>query len=86
MASGRPVVSYDLFEIRQIVRDAGLLAEAGNINDFITNIERLVEDENLRSQLGSRGREIARNEYDWEKRARDVAKVYDAVNQSSEKG
>jgi glycosyltransferase involved in cell wall biosynthesis len=79
MASGKPVVSYDLFEIRQIVRDAGLLAEAGKIDDFIKNIDCLVEDENLRRRLGSRGREIALNEYDWEKRARDVVKIYQTL-------
>lgn len=79
MASGKPIVSYDYEEIRKIVRDAGLLAKPGDIEDFIRKLNCLIEDESLRKKMGRRGRETAVNEYDWKIRAKQTAEVYRKV-------
>lgn len=79
MASGKPVVSYDFPEVRKIVRNAGLLAKPGDIKQLLEHLMMLVEDENLRAQLGSRGREIAEKEYTWERRAKETLSVYEQV-------
>ena len=79
MSAGKPVVSYDYEEVRKIVRDAGLLAEVGNRDDFIDKLAYLVENEAVKKALGNNGRKIAVKEYDWKKRAKDIERIYDDV-------
>lgn len=79
MASGRPIVSYDYEEIRKIVRDGGLLAKPGDLDDFTDKLEQLIYDENLRKEIGRKGREIAVREYNWKLRAKQTVKVYKNV-------
>ncbi|MBN1762685.1 MAG: glycosyltransferase [Methanomicrobia archaeon] len=79
MSSGKPVVSYDYKEVKKIVQDAGLLAEVGNIKDFMEKIEFLVENKGIRLDLGNKGREIAVKGYDWRSRAKEIEKVYNKV-------
>jgi len=81
MASGKSIVSFDFFEVRKIVRDAGLLAKPRDVKQFIEYLLWLIEDHTLRKRLGSKGREIAEKEYTWEKRAEQVTKVYEKVLQ-----
>jgi len=79
MSSGKPVVSYDYKEVRKIVRDAGLLAKPGDLNDFIKKLEYLIEDEDLRREMGKKGRKIAVSEYDWKIRAKQTVEVYKEI-------
>lgn len=83
MASGKPIVSYNFKEVRNIVRDAGLLARPKDITQFTKYLSQLIEDENLRKKLGMRGREIAEKEYSWEKRAKETLEVYQRVLKDS---
>ncbi len=78
-SAGKPVVSYDYPEIRKISGKNGLLAEVGNIEDFIDKLDTLIEDESLRNELGKIGRETAVKEYDWTARARQTENVYRQV-------
>ena len=79
ISSGKPIVSYDYGEIRKIVRGAGLLAEPGNINDFVEKLGYLVECEDERRRMGEIGRSIALKEYDWVNRAEEVMETYRRV-------
>jgi len=79
MSSGKPVVSYDYEEVRKIVRDAGLLAKPGDLDDFIKKLKHLIEDEDLRREMGRKGRDIAVKEYDWKTRAKQTVEVYKLV-------
>lgn len=79
MASDKPIVSYDFEEVRNIVGDAGLLAEPGNLEQFIVYLSQLIADESLRKKLGERGRKIAEREYDWRERARETVRVYEGI-------
>ena len=76
MAAGKPIVSYDYKEIREIIKGSGLLAEAGNLDDFIDKLRSLVECEHMREKMGTRGRIIAENDYNWRERAKCTARVY----------
>jgi glycosyltransferase involved in cell wall biosynthesis len=79
MASGKPVVSYDFEEVRNIVRNAGLLAQPADLGQFVECLSQLVDDENLRKKLGKKGRKIAEEEYSWENRAKQTIDVYKKV-------
>ncbi|MGB8216457.1 MAG: glycosyltransferase family 4 protein [Candidatus Methanoperedens sp.] len=78
-SAGRPVVSYDYPEIRNIAGECGLLAEPGNMNDFIDKLSTLIENSRLRIELGKKGRAIAVREYDWKVRALQTENVYKQV-------
>lgn len=77
MASGRPIVSYDFEEVRNIVDGAGLLAQPGNQEEFIENLCTLIEDEGLRKRLGKKGRKMAVEKHDWSDRSRKIIEIYE---------
>jgi glycosyltransferase involved in cell wall biosynthesis len=79
MASGKAIVSFGYKEVKRIIRDAGLLAEPNNLNEFINKIEMLIEDGKLRRCLGSKARKIAEKEYSWKRRAEQTIDVYNKV-------
>jgi glycosyltransferase involved in cell wall biosynthesis len=68
MASGLPCVAYDCPSgPRAIIEDGknGFLVEDGNVNFFVEKLEQLIEDENLRIQMGKNANESVRK-YDIE--------------------
>lgn len=79
VSTGKPIVSYDYPEIRKIVRNSGLLAEPGNINDFINKLEYFILNEKARYEFGKNGRELAVREYDWKIRAQQTSEIYKEV-------
>lgn len=75
LAAGKPVVSYDFDEVKNIVKNAALLAEPGDVGAFADNISRLVENKALRQKLGANAKKLARS-YDWKVRAKQTVSVY----------
>ncbi len=67
MACGKAVVASDLEIIRDIIRDTncGLLAKAGDVEDFTEKVKKLLNDVTLREQLGENGRKAAKM-YSWD--------------------
>lgn len=68
MACGLPCVAYDCPSgPRSIIEDGknGFLVENGNIDSFVEKLEQLIEDENLRIQMGKNANESVRK-YDVE--------------------
>jgi glycosyltransferase involved in cell wall biosynthesis len=66
MACGRPVVASDLPGIRRVVSlcDGGVLARAGDAGDLAARIDQLLDDGDLRAELGRRGRIGVEQRYD----------------------
>ena len=60
LACGRPVVGSDVGGIPDMVRDGetGLLVEPGNAVALAKALDRLLQDQDMRAQLGSNGREL----------------------------
>lgn len=81
LSSGKPVVTYDYPEVAKIVNEGGLLAEPGNIDDFVDKLEYLIQEKDVRYTLGKNGRELAMREYDWRVRAKETSDVYKEVLQ-----
>ena len=81
MSSGKPIVSYDYYEVRNIVKDAGLLAKPGDFNDFINKLNELINNKKLRIKLGDKARNLALN-YDLEQRK--YFTVHDAKEDKNE--
>ncbi len=79
LSMGKPVVSFDFDEVRQIIKNAGLLAQPGDLNEFIEKLGYLIDNKKEREKLGNNARGLALKEYDWEKRAEETVKIYQKV-------
>ncbi len=68
MASGKPVVASRVGGLKDIVVDGetGYLVENGDVNGFTEKVALLINNKNLRAEMGMKGIERAK-EYEWEK-------------------
>jgi len=81
MACGKPIIAFDLPYAREIIKDesAGLLAKKGDLGDLCDKISRVLNDRELRQQLGQNGYEYVRKNHDWNEQAKKYLKVYEAM-------
>jgi glycosyltransferase involved in cell wall biosynthesis len=77
MALGKPVVAFDLVEVRRSGADAALYADDDEA--FAELIDRLLEDAELRKTLGERGRKRFEEELCWERSAENLLNAYAAL-------
>lgn len=54
----------------------GFLYEPGDITDFIDKLQTLIEDSNLRQQMGARGQISVKNKYTWDVAIDNLIKVW----------
>ncbi len=78
MAAGAPVVAPDLPVLREVLGDAGLFFEGGDVEAFLEGMTALSEREEEGAQRARRGRDRART-FTWEKAARSTWQVYRRV-------
>ena len=78
MASGLPVVSTSTVGVVDCLRheDNGLLHEPGDVAGLAQCLDRLLDDEPLRSRLATTALDEVRREYSWPVLARRVDGVY----------
>jgi len=78
-ACGLPAVVSNWPGVRSTLIDGetGLLAKPGDINDLADKLKKLLNDDELRREMGERGRANAVSKYDWA-RVIDMAEaIYD---------
>ncbi|MBN2375788.1 MAG: glycosyltransferase family 4 protein [Sedimentisphaerales bacterium] len=78
MLCGKAVISFDVDGAREIVINGktGFLIEPRDVAGLIEAQEKLISDSELRRKLGSGGRELCRAEFDHEKMADRIERVY----------
>ncbi len=66
MAMGLPIVSFDVSSMPEMVKhnQNGKLAKYENHGDFTHQVETLLEDKKLRTQLGNHSRKMAKEQFD----------------------
>jgi glycosyltransferase involved in cell wall biosynthesis len=81
IACGTPMVSFDIGGVPDLVRPGitGYLAKPEDIKDFCNGIVNLLEDNDLRKQMGINCREIALNEYAINTQAQRYLELYERV-------
>ena len=81
MACGVPVVSTDLGQISEVVREGetGLLCPPGDQEALVAACERLLEDPELRSRLGKAAAKEIHTLYTWDRNATRVVEIADAL-------
>ncbi len=77
LAAGKPVVSFRITAIPEIVRDGynGLLAEPRDVNELREKLEMLINDENLYEKLKKNARGSI-EKYTWENSYKKLMEVY----------
>lgn len=77
MCCGLPVVSTKAFAIPEMVRDGynGFLVEIGDRIGLLNSLQRLVNDRQLREQMGQRSRSIAEKIFDGEKNLSELLQL-----------
>lgn len=79
MAQSRPIVAFDLPEHRVTAGDAALFAEPNNERDFARQLARLMDDAELRSELGQAGRARAVSALAWQWQEQYLIGVYERL-------
>ena len=77
-AAGRPVVSTRVGGVENVVVEGrtGLLSPSGDVARFAENLEALVEDEQLRRDMGARGWGHVQDRYHYRRLVDDTAALY----------
>lgn len=77
MAYCLPSVAFDLVETHVSGGDSVLYVPSGDIPAFADAVERLLDDEELRVEMGLRARRRVASELDWRPQARAYVGVFD---------
>ena len=78
MAGGCPVVSSNKSSLPEILGQAAIYFNPEDKEEMMKQIEKVIEDENLRQELIKRGYEQIKK-YSWEKCAKETLEVYRKV-------
>ena len=78
MACGIPVIANKCLSMPEVVGDAGILVNCGDVSTLARAIRDTMEDESLRHSLRESGLERAR-EFTWPNTARSTLEVYEQV-------
>lgn len=78
MACGKPLIGSRVGGIPEIIREGvnGLLFEPKNYKELAKKISMLMEDENLRKEVGKKSRKIVEEMFSWKKVAEKVFRIY----------
>jgi glycosyltransferase involved in cell wall biosynthesis len=78
MACGTPVVAADNSSLPEVVGDAGLQVNAGDVEALASALGRLVSNAELREELRTEGQARARR-FTWEKAAHQLLGIYNGL-------
>ena len=81
MAMGKAIVASRLGQIGEVLTDqeTALLVEPGNVRELAAAIVKLIEDKELRMQIGARAREVVEREFTWKHNAQRVLDAYKSL-------
>jgi glycosyltransferase involved in cell wall biosynthesis len=78
MQCGTPVITGNLTSLPEVVGDAGILVDPYNIEQIAAALERVLGDEQLRSDLSKRGLERA-SLFTWDRTARQTLDIFEKI-------
>ena len=79
MASAKPVLATDVGGVRDLIQEGknGFLVGTNNAGDFAEKLLRLMEDSELRVQLGRSGRDFVKERHSKDRLVNDIKKLYE---------
>lgn len=79
MTLGIPFVQFDLMEGRKIAGDAALYAADNSPQDLARQVERIIEEPELKAQLSAEGQARAKALLNWDEEAQRLIACYESV-------
>jgi glycosyltransferase involved in cell wall biosynthesis len=79
MAMARPIVSFELREARVSAGDAAVYAPANDESEFAKRISYLLDDPDIRRQMGELGRDRVAGALSWEHSKTSLIAAYNAA-------
>lgn len=81
MAAGLPIVSTNAPGVRDLIdhEETGLIGEPGDIDTLTSNILRVLQNHELRDDLGVAARQKTVSTYDWKIVSQELKSVYEQV-------
>ncbi len=76
MASGKAIVASRVGEVPHMIGDSGLLTDPENNSEMAKAIERLLDDSELRQELGRKARLRAETTFNWQNSAKTLMQAY----------
>ena len=76
MAAGRAIVASRMGEVVHMIGEAGVLVSPESPEEMATAVDRLLDDEQLRQELGRKARSRARKIYNWTNSAGTLSRAY----------
>ena len=86
MAFEKPIVQFDVKEGRYSAGDASLYAAHNDPVDFADKLLRLIDDAELRRQMGQSGRRRVVEILSWERQESKLLEAYETVYQLTNSG
>lgn len=84
MTLGIPFVQFDLMEGRKIAGDAALYAADNSPRDLARQVERIIEEPELKAQLSAKGQARAKALLNWDEEAQRLIACYESVLEQSQ--
>ena len=77
-AAGLPVLASDIPGLREVYleNETALIVKVDDLNDTSVKLLRLVEDYSLRKELGEKGREFVKSQYEWQQNVETLNSFY----------
>ncbi len=87
MSMEKPLIASDIGGHREIVTEVvnGLLFESENVQDLIAKCRGLIENKEMRLDLGARGRKWVEENRDWSLLVQSYVKIYESLTSRSSK-
>lgn len=76
MALAKPIVAYDLVETRVSAGDAALYARPNDAGELAACIDRLLDDDELRTRMGAEGRGRVEGELGWQRSVESLRQAF----------
>lgn len=76
-----PVVVSDIGGLPEVVihNETGLIVQGMNVNETSEAIERLINDKQLRIEMGKKGRQWVEAQYDWNNNVNQMLDIYEQI-------
>jgi glycosyltransferase involved in cell wall biosynthesis len=80
MALKKPIVQFDLKEGKFSAKEASLYAIPGDTIDFANKIMYLLDNENIRKEMGDCGYNRVKSELSWEFESKKLIDFYSKIS------
>ena len=79
MACGIPLISTDSGGLKQVIGDSALKIKSGSVKEIEESIIKLFNEEEIRKELGRKGRERMEEHFDWEISAKAYIDLFEGL-------